>query len=175
MRFSIKRMLAAVAGVAIGCAALLNANAVWAGLLYGVAIIAICAAILGIIYRKGRHRAFWCGFAVFGWASLLLMGANPNGGWAVRLPSYQLMRYLHRIIVTEERVPLSDPRVSDEERIQAQQQVGVTGTTIELPDRFAFYAVGQWICLLLFALLGGFIGCCFHASASQKQALKGLE
>jgi hypothetical protein len=57
MRISVKGMLIAVGGVAVGCAALLNANDVWAAVVYGAALMSLFVAILGTSNRCGPARA----------------------------------------------------------------------------------------------------------------------
>ncbi len=71
-QFSIRGLLWAITVLAVGMAALLNANALWQGLAWGLALYALTAAILLVVYRRAEQRAFWLGFAVFGWSYLLL-------------------------------------------------------------------------------------------------------
>jgi hypothetical protein len=71
-QFSIRGLLWAVTFLAVGMAALLNANGLWQGLSWGLAIYALTAAILLAVYRREEMRAFWLGFAVFGWLYLLM-------------------------------------------------------------------------------------------------------
>jgi hypothetical protein len=40
------------------------------------ALVVLGAAILGVIYGRGPRRAFWLGFAIFGWGYLIL-GFGP--------------------------------------------------------------------------------------------------
>ena len=71
-QFSVRGMLWAVTILAIGIAALLNANGIWLGLTWALALYALTAAGFLFIYRRGEQRAFWLGFAVFGALYLLL-------------------------------------------------------------------------------------------------------
>jgi hypothetical protein len=76
LRFSIRGMLAVVllAGIVLAgvrdhpdpfSAALGSAFALT---VFGV----LCTSILGVLFKQGRQRAFWTGFAVFGWAFSVL-------------------------------------------------------------------------------------------------------
>jgi MFS family permease len=64
--------MAIVIYVGFGFAALRNANDLWATSAYTLAILAVSAAVVGAVARKGRARMTWLGFAVFGGASLLI-------------------------------------------------------------------------------------------------------
>jgi hypothetical protein len=71
-RFSIRQLLVATALVAFGCLALLKSSSFLAAAMMGtVALVLVAAAVLAI-YRAGDLRAFWLGFAIFGWSYLLL-------------------------------------------------------------------------------------------------------
>jgi hypothetical protein len=72
IRFSIRVLLASAGLVAIGCAALVRPSYFWSGLLCTFAIAVLVSALVAIAYRRGRSRAYWVGFAVFGWGHMLL-------------------------------------------------------------------------------------------------------
>jgi len=72
-QFSVRGLLWAVTFLAVGIAALLNANGLWQGAMWGLALYALTAAVLLVLYRREEKRAFWLGFAVFGFAYLLLL------------------------------------------------------------------------------------------------------
>jgi hypothetical protein len=68
-----------IALVAVGVAALRSPTALWASLVILLALGAICGATVGAILRRGSDRGAWLGFAVFGWAYVLLT-LSPWGG-----------------------------------------------------------------------------------------------
>lgn len=72
LRLTIGQSMAVVAYLAFGFAAIRNANAFWASATFSVAVIMTLGASLGSLPRKGKTRMTWAGFAVFGWAYLLL-------------------------------------------------------------------------------------------------------
>jgi hypothetical protein len=72
IRFPIAGLMLAVLVVALGLAALRNASEVWAGVMFLFTCAVLCLAIVGAICRDGPRRAWWLGFALFGWGYLLL-------------------------------------------------------------------------------------------------------
>ncbi len=73
LQFSLRNLLIAVAAVAVGTAALLNANEWWAALLWGVALLMLVFAGLVALHRREAQRAFWSGYLVAGTFYLLLL------------------------------------------------------------------------------------------------------
>lgn len=71
--FSLKWLLAAVAFVALACVALLHASPLWGACAYAVALLLMLAAPVCVFYRREARRAFWVGFAVFGWGFFALL------------------------------------------------------------------------------------------------------
>ena len=64
LQFSLRNLLIAVAAVAVGTAALLNANEWWGALLWGLALVLLVFAGLVTLYRRDAQRAFWSGYLV---------------------------------------------------------------------------------------------------------------
>jgi hypothetical protein len=58
--------------IAVGLAAVASPSAFWEGTVFVLALLLLFAAIIGMIYRRGRDRAFWLGFSLFGWGFYLL-------------------------------------------------------------------------------------------------------
>lgn len=73
---SIGEMMAAVLMAAVGLTALKYASKWWSSLLFTLTVALLCTALLNAYYRRGTARACWLGFAVFGWAHLIL-GTGP--------------------------------------------------------------------------------------------------
>lgn len=71
-RFSMKHLLLATALIAICAAALSTGSWFWTRLLFTVALVVNLGAVLGAIYLSGRARAFWTGFAMFGWTCWII-------------------------------------------------------------------------------------------------------
>jgi hypothetical protein len=75
-QFSIRGLLWAVTVLAVGIAALINANVLWQGAIWGLVLYGLTAAILLAVYRREQARAYWLGFAVFGWMYLAVFLAS---------------------------------------------------------------------------------------------------
>src|SRR6516165_9214735 len=72
LRLTIANLMIVVLYVGLGFAALRNADEFWASATFTLAILAVSVAVVVAVARKGRARLTWLGFAVFGWASLLI-------------------------------------------------------------------------------------------------------
>lgn len=81
LQFSVRQLLIAVAFLAIGITALQSANSVWMSAIWGVVPLSLAVAILLILYRRDEVRAYWVGFAVFGWLyfGIVLLAYWPVG------------------------------------------------------------------------------------------------
>ncbi|HEV3167167.1 MAG TPA: hypothetical protein VGZ22_24375 [Isosphaeraceae bacterium] len=64
-RFSIFGMMGFVLAVAIGLAAILNADDTWACIMLLLAFGLCAIAVVGLIYLRGSRRAWWIGFLIF--------------------------------------------------------------------------------------------------------------
>jgi|SRR5579864_4045266 len=70
IRFTIANLLALVLFLAVAFAALRQSTDLWDSAVFSMTIGALLVAgVLGV-HRHGRERAFWLGFALFGWAYL---------------------------------------------------------------------------------------------------------
>ncbi len=83
-RFSIASLLGIVLFVAIAIAALRASNDAWDSSVLGLTLLTLLAAALLAVHRTDRRRAFWLGFAVFGWIYLF---ASLIPQIALRLPT----------------------------------------------------------------------------------------
>jgi hypothetical protein len=72
LRLTIANLMFVVLYVGLGFDALRNADEFWASATFTLAILAVSAAVVVAVARKGRARLTWLGFAVFGGASLLI-------------------------------------------------------------------------------------------------------
>lgn len=72
LRFNISAILAAITVVAIGLAALREASEIWDSTLLTLSLGVLLVSVLLAIHREASRRAFWVGFALFGWAYVLL-------------------------------------------------------------------------------------------------------
>jgi hypothetical protein len=70
--------------ICIAIAALTQANPAWAATITGIVLLAVSIAPLAAIYGGKQTRAFWVGFAIFGWTHIILEH-GPFGD--IELPS----------------------------------------------------------------------------------------
>jgi hypothetical protein len=100
-RFTLAQLMALVLCLGLCFAALRNADPFSASVIFTLTTMTISAALLGSLVGKGRARTAWIGFAVFGWAYLLidLLPPRASGGrglgplpWPSRLIEWGLAR-----------------------------------------------------------------------------------
>ena len=95
--FSLRILSGMVLCAAFACAALRQPSNLWASLAFTVTIGVLVLGVVGILLRRGADRAFWVGFALFGWSYLALVFApwfDKHVG--PRLVTTELFSYLHR-------------------------------------------------------------------------------
>src|SRR5207248_4578990 len=90
-RFTIAGLLVVILFVAVAIAALRAATAAWDSGVFGVTLAILLAAVLLAVHRAGRQRAYWLGFALFGWTYLVASLIPPI---EARLPSTKGLAYL---------------------------------------------------------------------------------
>ena len=71
-RTTIAGLMATVLYVAVGFAALRNADAFWAGATFSLVILSVSVALAGALNCRGRARAAWAGFAAASLACLVI-------------------------------------------------------------------------------------------------------
>jgi hypothetical protein len=86
-RFSVADLLVTVGLCALSLACLIYASTPWATAVLSVALASLVLALIGVIYRRGERQAFWAGFAICGWAYLIL-SYSP---WFTPYPRSQLV------------------------------------------------------------------------------------
>jgi hypothetical protein len=92
-RYNIAGMLGAVSCVAIGLAALREANDLWDSALFSLTVGLLLTAWLLAFHRTAARRAFWIGFALFGWGYLILSLIPSTES---RLITTQALAYLEK-------------------------------------------------------------------------------
>jgi hypothetical protein len=90
-RFSIARLLGVVLFISVALAALRASTDAWDGGLLGLALLLLLTAILLALHRTHPKRAYWLGFALFGWSYLIASMIPPIGS---RLPTTKGLAYL---------------------------------------------------------------------------------
>jgi len=72
LRFSIANLLLVVLCSAVGFAVLRESSDLWESGLFTLTLGALLISMLLAVHRSESRRAFWFGFAVFGWTYLAL-------------------------------------------------------------------------------------------------------
>ncbi len=72
IRFNIASLLGVVLVLGIGFAALRESSDLWESSIFSITLVVLLISIMFAIHRTETRRAFWIGFAVFGWIYLAL-------------------------------------------------------------------------------------------------------
>lgn len=102
-RFTIRTLLGIVLFVAIAIAALRAADDAWVSGVFGLTLLILLTAVLLAVHRTDRRRAFWLGFALFGWAYLIVSLIPPIES---RLPTTMGLAFI------DSKIPGRDTTVS---------------------------------------------------------------
>jgi hypothetical protein len=76
-QFSIASLLSTILVVALGIASLRSASDAWDSGVLAIVLLTLLVAVLLAVHRSDRARAYWLGFALFGWA-YFLVGLIPS-------------------------------------------------------------------------------------------------
>jgi hypothetical protein len=170
-QFSLWWLLGLTALVAVACTALMNASDTWAMLLHSALLGLLLMGVLRAVYRHGPVRAFWIGFALFGWVYLILVYwvhynsqfadefNNPAGS---QLATTRLLQqgYDH-VLPLVRKPPANAGKGSGGFGAGGGSGGGFFGggpaPNSDYPDQQTFMRVGQPLCALLLALVGGWI------------------
>ncbi|QDV38174.1 hypothetical protein [Tautonia plasticadhaerens] len=143
-RYSLRRLLAAVAASAIGCAFVALAAELQARALSGMTLAILAVATASGIALRGRSRAFALGFASAGWAYY--------GAWRARPTDLPTTRWL---VVAYDRFVGSPPTLAPGE---------VAGF---LDEVVSFFATGHLVLTIAAASAAGLIALAAHALAPR--------
>ncbi len=166
-QFSLRGLLLFAAFVAVSCAALMYPSIWWASLCLTGAVIVDLVAVLGAVYRRGSARAFWVGFAVMGWAYLLLVFApllDRHVGH--ELAATKVLAYLEVKLARPENVPFGYGAVtgmgnSAEVALNPYARLNLSsesGTSTLLPPQwYPFQQAGHSLFAVALAVCGGLL------------------
>jgi hypothetical protein len=95
---TLKGLMIAVAAIGVGIAVLVRPNKLWSLFLPLLLLTMYLMSILGVLFRRGSGRAYWAGFAIFGWAYFILIfllsGEQGFANSPVSLPNLLAERIL---------------------------------------------------------------------------------
>ena len=178
-RVSLSGLIGCVLVCGLGLAALRNASPTWAGSILLLTLGLLAVAVLGVIYCREERRAWWLGFALFGWGFAALVLAPWSKPEA--LPSTMLLDRLYprvsptKVVAIKEGTEPPDVRIGDALVVSND----VLKQAIPLPygpaDRVypflvgtlrvgAFRSIGHCLLTVWVACLGGIVARWFHAT-----------
>lgn len=71
-RYSIRTLMGGVVLMGVAFAGLRSPTPFWANLSFSLVLAGLVLAVPTAVYRRGERRAFWVGFATFGWVYFVL-------------------------------------------------------------------------------------------------------
>lgn len=170
-RFTIAGLMGVVLVAGVGIAALRSPSALWDGALFTAALIALGVASLGAFQFRGRARASWAGFAVFGFAYLGLTSGPWTDSIRPRLATTQALEELGRRLHSEKPPTLvltSSPNTVNSLALTLRSTTSTIAannvqfwTTAARPidfDRASFQPIGHSLWAMLAAIFGGAVG-----------------
>lgn len=182
-QFSIRELLGAVTFLAVGTAALLYASRLWASSLLSFAFALLFIAVLGAITLRDSTRAFWLGFAVFGWLYFVLINWPGESNVTRQLITNDALRYVYDDVLPRVRTTpieqISGVRTTQapRNRITIRRYVTIRtydqddpfdfGPNISYPTPYDFKRVGHSLWMLLIAYVGGRLGRYFYVRRSR--------
>lgn len=141
LRYRLVTLLAATALIAVALAALRSGDWFWARVLFTVTLALNLGAVLAAIYCTGSRRAFWIGFALFGWTSWSITNVD-----CFRIAEHQLFAKQLQTML-KEHVPEGNAGIVIEPN----------GISVAI---FSFQQIVYSTFSLAFSMVGGIIGCC---------------
>ncbi len=142
IRFPIAGLMIVVLVVALGLAALRNASETWAVATFLLTCAVLTLAIVGVACGGESHRAWWLGFALFGWGYLLL------ALWSsLDLPTTQVMNWF------QARLNANPPGGGGLQSVELAGGFG--GGSVSTPPFAPFQQIGHCLWALLAAVIGG--------------------
>src|SRR5205823_14555900 len=98
-RFSIAKLMGAVLVASLGLAALRDGSELCAGVLFLLTCGVLALAVIGAACRREADRAWWLGFAAFGWGYLALAFWSPEAYSSSEvLPTLPTMTLLKAVV-----------------------------------------------------------------------------
>jgi hypothetical protein len=163
LRFSILWLMALVLLVAVGFAALGNPTELWASAIFTLTVGLLCYSVVGAMFLRGRRRAYWGGFATFGWVYLILVFNILSAKTGLESPpllTTRLLAYVDRA--------LHPPATASERLYEAlinppNFTTSPVGMPMTVSLSLSFYQIGHSLAALVVALIGSVVARIFAA------------
>jgi hypothetical protein len=146
----------------------------WAAAWLSGCLLVLGVSLLGIVNREAGRRAFWIGFALFGWAYMIMhYGPVLDRHVGHRLVTTKVLAYLElRLHERTGQPKLFDPSPAAI-ALQPTEWNSYTISTetnsfpIPVPQWDFFQQVGHSLLALLLACLGGLVSRWFYSTRSR--------
>ncbi len=157
----------AVVFVLTAALASLQGKESWMGVLILVTVGLLAASILAVWHRDGSKKAFWQGFAVFGFGYLFMafVPTFPTEA-GVELPTSRLIKVIHSKVTGTPEDPrasfaimkgISAPASTEPELFTPEASKTETASFLTPGSLHQYIVVGQCGFTLVFALIGSFL------------------
>ncbi len=145
IRFTIGWLMILVLVLAIGLAALKSGDETWAGVMFLLTCGVLGLAVIGAICCREAERAWWLGFALFGWGYMAL--AFWFSEYLPKLPTLTLLEVLHAKFIAKPPFNGFGPAMMG----------SFGGSSWTSPIGRSAAQIGHCLWALLFAMLGGLL------------------
>jgi len=177
IRFSIAGLMGIVLAAAIGLAALRNASETWAGVMLLLTSGVLALAVVGVVCRAEAERAWWLGFALFGWGYLALAFWSLNNDRAPKLPTLVWLDTLStKLGLPPQALGGMDGMGGGMRSIPLFTVIGQFGGGASgAAPNGSFAQIGHCLWALLFAVLGGILARFLFAIPARRSETRGNE
>jgi len=167
LRFSIAGLMGVILFAALGLAALRNPTETWDGVIFLLTCGVLTLAVVGVACRSGAERAWWLGFALFGWGYFALAFSSPHEVLP-RLPTSVLLKaVMPKLVEPGMWAGMGGGMRSIGPRFQFGGMVGVGGGASS--SGLSPWRIGHCLWSLLAAILGGTLARLLFAGPAQRQ------
>ena len=160
-KFNLRQLFVAVSGIAICAAALKYANSLWASAISTGVVLVLFTAVVAAIYLKQPKRAFWTGFAIFGWGYLILID-----GW-LPFPPFSASTMLIWMMSES----LGHTQVDPNTAYYMETPMGI----IRARPTEQFFRISYSITAMLLGVIGGILARRFYLSSICNPVMPGKE
>jgi hypothetical protein len=158
--FSIARLMALVAFLALALTSMRSGSELWSDAVLTATLATVMTAALGAVFCRGPARAAWAGFALFGWGYLALsLGPWFQSEVRPHLVTTHLLGYLHPLMAP---IPPAGAFLDSDGRRYFIPAGPNTNATLWGTDTApAFQRAGHSLAAVGWALIGAVLGRAF--------------
>jgi hypothetical protein len=173
LRYTLRQLLGLAVLVALALPALMYPSLWWAAAWLSGCLLVLGVSLLGTINRDADRRAFWIGFALFGWAYMIMLyGPVLDRHVGHRLATTKVLAYLQlRVHRASGQPKFFDPGPSEIALDPAWESYTIATEThefpIPVPQWDFFQQVGHSLFALLLACFGGLVSKWLYSTRSR--------